>query len=181
MKMIKKKGIVLLAALLIVAMFAGCASKPQKGSDGKQPDAQTSASIVNDETAFIKAVAKDGTWIVCTLKDLKVDQDLVIEGEFHDRGDKSQDLIRKIVLCKEDDKYKPTDRFKLTVPKLTVKSPNTVIIGGTVVGDVYVESGDFKLNEGAKIDGNLYFANKEYQDSADLKGGSVSGDVKVQK
>ena len=56
-----------------------------------------------------------------------------------------------------------------------------MIIGGTVVGDVYVESGDFKLNEGAKIDGNLYFANKEYQDSADLKGGSVSGDVKVQK
>jgi hypothetical protein len=180
MKMIKKKGIVLLAALLVVAVFAGCSSKPQKGSDGK-PDAQTSASIVNDETAFIKAIGEDGTWIVCTLKDLKVDQDLVIEGEFHERDDEAQDLTRKIVLCNEDDKHKPTDRFKLTVPKLTVKSPNTEIIGGTIVGDVYVESGDFELDEGARIEGNLYFANKEYQDSADLEDDSVSGDVKIQE
>ena len=181
----KKKTILLLTTLaLVIALFAGCTAGPNGGTQqpggDKQPDAQTSASIVNDETAFIKAIGKDGTWIVCTLNDLDIDQDLVVEGDFHDKGDDSKDLYRKIALCTQDDNHKITDRFKLTAPKLTVKSPNTKISGGTFVGDIYVESKGFTL-EDATVEGNVYFATQEDQDSADLGGGTVSGESKVQE
>ena len=183
----KKKVLILLTALaLVAALFAGCASQPKEGTEGQQPsgdqqpDAQTSASIVNDETAFVKAIGKDGTWIIATLKDLEIDQDLVVEGEFHDKDNASSDLYRKIALYAQDDNHNVTARYKLTAPKLTVKSPNTKIQGGTFVGDVYVESEGFSV-EDATIEGNVYFATKEYQDSANLDSGTVTGEAKVQE
>ncbi|HRU41984.1 MAG TPA: hypothetical protein P5021_08385, partial [Candidatus Diapherotrites archaeon] len=44
----------------------------------------------------------------------------------------------------------------LTAPKLTIKSPNARIQGGTFKGDLYVSAKNFELVD-ATVDGNVYF------------------------
>ncbi|WP_286909051.1 hypothetical protein [Clostridium sp. UBA1652] len=165
----KKKTLlsVIAAATLAVTIFAGCGKKedtaktntdtPTKTED--KTDAVTTASIVNDADAFVKAASKEGTWIIATLGDLKVDKEIKLEGEFKNgkKDDKGNDVIqRKIGLYTQDADRNVTARFTLTAPKLTVTSPNARIQSGTFKGDVYVSVDNFQLVD-AKIDGNLYF------------------------
>jgi len=165
----KKKTLlsVIAAATLAVTIFAGCGKKedtaktntdtPTKTED--KTDAVTTASIVNDADAFVKATSKEGTWIIATLGDLKVDKEIKLEGEFKNgkKDDKGNDVIqRKIGLYTQDADHNVTARFTLTAPKLTVTSPNARIQSGTFKGDVYVSVDNFQLVD-AKIDGNLYF------------------------
>lgn len=165
----KKKTLlsVIAAATLAVTIFAGCGKKedtaktntdtPTKTED--KTDAVTTASIVNDADAFVKASSKEGTWIIATLGDLKVDKEIKLEGEFKNgkKDDKGNDVIqRKIGLYTQDADHNVTARFTLTAPKLTVTSPNARIQSGTFKGDVYVSVDNFQLVD-AKIDGNLYF------------------------
>ncbi|MNM62450.1 hypothetical protein D3C76_1295500 [compost metagenome] len=165
----KKKTLlsVIAAATLAVTIFAGCGKKedtaktntdtPTKTED--KTDAVTTASIVNDADAFVKAASKEGTWIIATLGDLKVDKEIKLEGEFKNgkKDDKGNDVIqRKIGLYTQDADHNVTARFTLTAPKLTVTSPNARIQSGTFKGDVYVSVDNFQLVD-AKIDGNLYF------------------------
>jgi hypothetical protein len=165
----KKKTLlsVIAAATLAVTIFAGCGKKedtaktntdtPTKTED--KTDAVTTASIVNDADAFVKATSKEGTWIIATLGDLKVDKEIKLDGEFKNgkKDDKGNDVIqRKIGLYTQDADHKVTARFTLTAPKLTVTSPNARIQSGTFKGDVYVSVDNFQLVD-AKIDGNLYF------------------------
>src|SRR5690554_3690091 len=59
----------------------------QTQEDDTEEDAETTASIVNEESAFKEAISEDGTWIIITLKDLDFDEELVVEGEFRDKDD----------------------------------------------------------------------------------------------
>jgi len=138
-------------------------------------DAVSSASIVDNGAAFEKAISKDGTWIICTLNDLAIDKDLVLEGEFHDKNDPTKDLKRKIGLYTQDDDHNVTARFSLTAPSLTIKSPNARIQSSTFIGDLYIYAKNFSLVD-AKIDGNVYFATQEAKDTfnADEKS-SITG------
>jgi len=75
------------------------------------------------------------------------------------------DIIeRKISLYTQDKEKKITARYILTVPKLTINSPNTIIEHGTLKGDLYVSSKNFKLID-TKIKGNLYFTTDEAKSS----------------
>lgn len=127
-------------------------------------DAVTTASIVNEAAAFEKAIAKDGTWIIATLKDLTIDKELVLTGNFKngkkDAATGTDSIQRKIALYTQDDKKNVTARFTLTAPKLTILSPNARIQSGTFKGDLYVSVSDFKLVD-AVVDGNIYFTTKE--------------------
>jgi len=149
-------------------------------------DAVTTASVVKDAVAFEKAISKDGVWIPCLLNDLTINKDLVLDGDFKN-GKKDPvtgaDLIqRKIALytqASQDGKNVVTARFTLTAPKLTIKSQQARIQGGTFKGDVYVTSANFLLTDAkivgnvyvsatgfnlttnAKVDGNVYFATPE--------------------
>lgn len=139
-------------------------------------DAVTTASIVNDQAAFLKAASKDGTWIICTLKDMTIDKEIVLEGEF-----KNKDVVaRKIALYTQDDKKNVTARFSLKAPKLTVKSENAKIQGGTFVGDVYVQAKGFSVVD-AKVEGNIYFASEEAKSTFKLDKATVTGVQEVKK
>ena len=98
--------------------------------------------IVNEAAAFVKAVSENGSWIIATLSDMtsQFDQDVVVAGEFHDKNDNTKDLYRKIAPYTQDADKKIVDSYTITVPKMTVQSPNTKIAGGTIKGDVYVEA-----------------------------------------
>ncbi|MDQ0087967.1 putative component of type VI protein secretion system [Paenibacillus anaericanus] len=149
----------------------------QGTNEGTEVDVVTTASIVNDETAFLKAISKDGTWIIATLNDLTIDKDLVLEGEFTNKDVKA----RKIALYTQDENRTKTARFTLTAPKLTIKSENASFVGGTFVGDIYVEANGFTVDD-AKIEGNVYFASEEYKASHQItNNGSVTGKTEVKK
>lgn len=183
----------LLSFILVTSMIAGCAPKgggtptPQQNAQQQQqqqankntapPDAVTTASIVRDEANFLKAVSKDGTWIIATLNDLTISKDIVLDGQF-----KNKDVLaRKIALYTQDDNKKVTNRFTLTAPKLVVRSENARIQSGTFVGDVYVEANGFQLVD-AKVQGNIYFANDGFKSTykADSTS-SVTGVAEVKK
>ncbi len=169
------------SVVLAAVMLAGCTPAPapapapapqqteteenteetQQEAEGEteeeQTDAVTTASIVDEESAFEKAISKDGTWIIATLKDLTFDKDLVLEGEFKNERDEIQ---RKIALYTQDSNRNVTNRFTLTAPSLTIKSPNARIQHGNFKGNLYVETTDFQLVD-TKVDGDIYFTSEE--------------------
>ena len=142
-------------------------------------DVNTTASIVNEANAFVKAVSKDGTWIIATLNDITIDQDVVVAGEFHDKNDNTKDLYRKIAPYTQDADKKIVDSYTITVPKMTIQSPNTKIAGGTIKGDVYVEAKGFNLSQEAKIEGNIFYASEDVKASAVIEG-DITGTQEVQ-
>lgn len=176
---------ILLAVAITATVFTGCAPKkepaptpPAETKDQTKTDVVTTASIVNDITAFEKAISKDGTWIIATLNDLTSTKDLVLEGEFKNGKDVIQ---RKIALYTQDSNQKVTNRFTLTAPKLTIKSPNARIQSGTFKGDLYVETKDFQLVD-AKVDGNVYFTSEEAKAGFKMDGtSSITGKQEVKK
>jgi hypothetical protein len=171
----KKIAVLGMAFLLAAGLVTGCGGK-EDGNKGKDaPDVVTSASVVDNNEAFVKAISKDGTWIAATLNDLTFDKELVVEGEFTNKDA----IARKIALYTQDADHNITASFKLTAPKLIIKSENTRLQGGTFVGDVYVEANGFVVTK-ATVEGNVYFANDEYKASFDASNeGKVTGVTEV--
>ncbi|HBM76402.1 MAG TPA: hypothetical protein DD429_12740, partial [Clostridiaceae bacterium] len=108
-------------------------------------------------------ISSKGTWIIALTKDITVDKDISLEGEFKNgkKDEKGNDIIqRKIALYAQDENRNVTARYTLTAPKLTILSPEASIVNGTFKGDIYVSAKDFQLI-GTKVDGNVYFTNEE--------------------
>ena len=148
------------------------------------PDAVSSASIVDTEEAFLKAIGKDGTWIICLTKDLSVDKELLMEGEFKNgkKDDAGKEVIqRKLALYAQDDKRNITARYTLTAPKLVVTSPMASIQRGTFKGDLYINVDNFELVD-ATIDGDVYFMTDEEKSTFKMDGTSkITGSTKMAK
>ena len=189
----KKTLSIVAVAVLSISILAGCAksntpapkteTKPETKTETKT-DAVTTASIVDTPEAFLKAVSKDGKWIIAITKDLTIDKEIVLDGEFKNgKKDKdNKDIIqRKIALYTQDDKKNVTARFTLTAPKLTVNSPEARIQSGTFKGDVYVSAKNFQLVD-AKVDGNIYFTNDEAKSTFKMDTtSSVTGKQELKK
>jgi peptidoglycan hydrolase-like protein with peptidoglycan-binding domain len=139
-------------------------------------DAITAASITGDALVFEKSIGKNGKWIIATTKDITTTRPLVLEGEFLNSRNAVQ---RKIAPYTQDENKVVLERFTITAPKLTIKSPNARIQSGTFVGDIYVETLGFQLVD-AKVQGNVYFANQKIKDSfvADTKS-SITGKQEI--
>jgi len=127
------------------------------------PNTVKTIPTVSTATAFEKAISSKGTWIIAITKNLTIDKSLVVDGEYKNgkKNASGKDIIeRKIDLYSQNEDKKTTDRFTLTVPKLTINSPETCIEHGTFKGDLYVYSKNFKLID-AKVEGNVYFTTDE--------------------
>jgi len=140
-------------------------------------DVVTSASLVVDGDALVSALSADGTWIVAVYHNMNLKQEIVVDGEFMPK----EAIDRKLALYTQDDDRKITASFTVAAPKMTVKSENFRIQGGTFKGDVYVEANGFQLSKNASVDGNIFFATQENKDSFILEDGStVTGTMEVQ-
>jgi len=159
-------------------------------------DSVASASLVDNGANFEKAISKDGTWIICPVKDMVINKELVLEGNLTKLDSKAVPPAqvatgRKIGLYYHDGDNYTTARFTLKAPKLTIKSKDSSMQKGTFVGDLYVSATKFKLTEtriegnvyvteagfklatGSKIVGNLYFATQALKDAFDLDTTSI--------
>ncbi len=142
-------------------------TEPTKPVEEEKVDVVTTASIVNEAAAFEKAISTEengGTWIIATLNDLTFEKELVLEGEFTYKEKVQRKIAPYTQETLEDGKKKVVDRFTITAPKLTIKSPNAKIQSGTFKGDIYVSAPGFQLVD-AKVEGNIYFLNNEAKDS----------------
>ena len=171
---------ILLTLVLLTVIFVGCAKEPAKVTPQvttppvtttppqttppeTTPNVVTTASIVNTEAAFLKAISSKGTWIIATTQDLAINKDLVVEGEYKNgkKDTAGKDIIqRKIGLYTQDEDRKVTARFTLTAPKMTFNSPMGSIEHGTFKGDLYISASNFQLKD-ATVDGNVYFTTDE--------------------
>ena len=137
-------------------------------------DTVSSASQVVDADSLMNAASEDGAWILIIQQDLSVDEDIVLEGEF--TNDDVND--RKLALYTSNEDHSVNERFTLEAPSITVKSPSTRFKAGTFVGDVYVQSENFRLTTGFTVEGNVYFENKAAKESFTIEGGAtVTGDL----
>lgn len=180
MGLLKKK---LAAGAAVVALGGFLAACDNGGTDdatdnGDNGDAVTAASITADADEVVASLGADGNWITATTDDVTVDEAITVSGTFHQGGDDSNEEYRKLGLYDNDEDNNVNNRFTLTVPELIVESPNFHIHQGTLDGDVYVDAEGFGLEE-ATITGNVTFASEELQDSANLDGGTVEGEVSV--
>lgn len=191
---------ILLTLALSTLLFAGCAKTPVKTPTVTPtppvttpqvtpppvttPNVVTTASIVDTEAAFEKAISSTGTWIIAITKDLTINKDLVVDGEFK-TGKKDaagKDIIkRKLAPYAQDENRNITARYTLAVPKLTIKSPNGTIEHGTFKGDLYVSANSFQLID-ATVEGNVYFTTDEAKSTFSMDDKSkVTGKQEMKK
>lgn len=146
----------------------GTTTEQNGSSTTDDTDVVSSASLASDEQTLQKAL-KD-SWIVLLKNDITTDKDVVVEGDFTkpDKNDSSKMVpAGRVLALYENGDNNQIKSYTLTTPKLTVKSKDTKLEGGTVVGDVYVEADGFEL-QNAKVEGNVYFSKQEYKDSFKL-------------
>ncbi len=204
-----KVKVIVTVLVLFTILLTGCGSKKEGGNTatptpakleetGSTPavttppeasptegvtDAVTTASIVNNEAAFLKAISANGTWIICLLNDLTLAQEITLDGEFKNgkKDDAGNDIIqRKIALYTQDENRNVTARFTLTAPKLTINSPEASIQRGTFMGDIYVNAANFKLVD-TTVEGNIYFKDAGIQSGFTMDETSkVNGTVGLQ-
>lgn len=174
-----KKMFLLIMVLVLALSLAACSSSEEAteeaANDGNEEvDVVTTASIVTEPDALVKGLSKDGTWIVATLNDIVVEEEVVVDGEFTHRDE----IARKLGLYTQDEDRNVTARFTLTAPKMTVKSENFRIQNGTFKGDVYVAANGFHLKD-ATVEGNVIFASEDFKASF-VNEGEVTGDISVE-
>lgn len=179
---VKASDVVAVKSGLITVAAKGGAITYDKVSDVKTGATKGTAKF--DELAG--TLSKDGAWLAAASSDVDgKGKTLTIDGTFIG----SKGLInRKVGLYTQNDKYQVTKTFTLTVDKLVVNSPFTVIANGTVKGDVYVgatalgfAAQNAKDTTGkpvtAKIDGNLYFATQAQLDAYNQLDATAKFDV----
>lgn len=190
-----KIKVIISTLLLATSLFAGCASPKitPKTTENQQtpkqttpaettPNVVTTASIVNTSDAFQKAISDSGTWIIAITKDLTIDKEITLNGEFKN-GKKDKDgkdiIQRKVALYSQDENRKVTARYTLTAPKFNINSPEGSIQHGTFKGDLYVTAKNFQLID-ATVEGNVYFTNADAKSTFKMDGTSkVTGKQEV--
>ena len=151
--------ILIIIAIFAIILLAGCS----QATTTTTVDAVASASVVDNAAAFEKAISKEGSWIIATTKDILIDKEIVLDGDFKNgkKDSAGNELYqRKIGLYTQDSSFKVTNRFTLTAQKLTINSINTSVEHGTFKGDLYIAAENFKLID-AIVEGNVYFLSDE--------------------
>ncbi len=147
-------------------------------------DAVTSASIVDNAKAFQKAISSSGTWIICITKDLAIDKEISLDGEYKNgkKDDAGKDVIqRKVALYSQDKDRKITARYTLSAPKFTINSPEASIQHGKFRGDLYVTVKNFQLVD-TTVEGNVYFTTDEAKSTFKMDDKSkITGKQEVKK
>lgn len=174
----------------VTIVKSGAISVAAKGgaiSYDKVSDVKTGATKGTEKfDDLADTLGKNGAWLGAATADIDAsDKTLTIDGTF--LGSKGE-IARKVGLYTQNDKHQVTKTYTLTVKKVIVNSPFTVISNGGIKGDVYVTKSaiGFAAQNGkdvdgkqvtAKIDGNLYFATQEQLDAYNKLDATAKYDV----
>ncbi|MGO2314514.1 MAG: hypothetical protein ACTH5K_00985 [Pseudolactococcus laudensis] len=174
----------------VTIVKSGAISVAAKGgaiSYDKVSDVKTGATKGTEKfDDLADTLGKNGAWLGAATADIDAsDKTLTIDGTF--LGSKGE-IARKVGLYTQNDKHQVTKTYTLTVKKVIVNSPFTVISNGGIKGDVFVTKSaiGFAAQNGkdvdgkqvtAKLDGNLYFATQEQLDAYNKLDATAKYDV----
>jgi hypothetical protein len=172
----------ILSLALVTALFTGCGAKQAEApKETSKTEAVAGATQAKDEAAFEKMIGKDGGYMTIATKSLTFTKNLTVEGTTTKKDKEGKSVVTRSIALATYKEDKTPNNYTLTVPKLTIKSENTLIEYGTVKGDVYVEAKGFST-KATTIDGNLYFATAELMDEFCIDEASkVTGKTEVKK
>lgn len=149
-------------------------STEEDTEEDDQADAETGASVIQGPEDAQRAFSAEGEWIVILTEDMEVEEDLVLEEQDNEQGE------RKLAFYESDDDGEVTEMYTLTAPSVTLEAENTRF-AGNVSGDVIVDNNGFNFYNEPEIDGDLIFTSEEYQESAEFDESAVSGEVRVEE
>ena len=181
----------ILLYLLLLTFFIGCSDINDKVNNNsttseieneEEADKFEGSLIVTNEEEL--AIALKENYSITIKNDINSSNELIIEGDFSKtdttEGNKVTHVGRKLNLFYIDSDNNTINNYTLNVPKLVIKSNDTTIKGGKIKCDIYVESNGLILDD-TKVEGNLYFKNKNNEDSFKLQNtASVSGNIEVE-
>ena len=181
----KSRFILFTAAIIILMiLFVGCSKRPTISKQTTSPKTgQTgkTVSMVSTVADFEKAISNEGTWCIAITKNLTINKNLILNGDYKSG---KKDATGKAILERKIDLYgqdEDKSRLTLTVPKLTVNSPQTSIEYGTFKGNIYVSSNNFHLIK-TIVKGNVYFTTDEARSTFKMDSTSiVSGKRELKK
>ena len=154
-----KSKIILLTSAVLTVLLVGCNMKAP--TQVKAPKATSKGiiamSMVSTPREFEKAISSKGIQTINMRKNITINKNLVVKGEF--RNNKAL-LERKINLYSQGKDKSIGNRFILTVPKLTINSTQTSMEHGTLKGNLYISANNFQLID-TTVDGNVYFTSQE--------------------
>jgi len=177
-----KKLLLILTSFLLAISLAACGSSPPPAPPQNQDDVDAVTSASQKESShpadIINGLSEDGFWIFAILSDVTIGQELVVGGEFHQKDDPAQDVFRKFALYAQDADRNVTANYTLTVPQITVYSPNFRIQQGVVKGNIVVDALGFELMD-TVLEGDLTFTTQAQKDSASFDENNITGAVSV--
>ncbi len=147
-------------------------------------DTISTASLTTDADTLVQSLSADGTWLTAAIGDVIVNEPIVVEGEFHSKGDENAAVYRKLTpsnhVYGEDgttrDKTKE-EFYVLTANEgMEVNSPNFNLVNGTFDGDIVVSAPGFTTSN-MTILGDVTFTNQEARDTATFKNTNITGNV----
>lgn len=186
-----KGKILLLACLVILILFSGCNSEDRdlinkdddveiNGEKLLEDESQNTSMIRNEEELI---VALKESYSITIKNDVNCKNDIIMEGDFSKTDtteiNKVIDVGRELNIFYIDQSTNVINNYVLEAPNLVIKSKDTTIKGGKFIGNIYVESNGFVLDD-TKIDGNIYFRNLESKESFVIKNtSSISGEIAI--
>lgn len=175
--------------ILNLCLFSGCNSqdkslvKDKENAENSIHNEVKSTSIVTNEEELRVAVKE--SYSITLKDDIKCESNIVMEGEFSKtdttESNKVIEVGRELNLFYIDDNTNIINNYRLEAPNLIINSKDTTLKGGKFIGDIYVESNGFILDD-TKVDGNIYFRNLEFKESFVIKNTSnISGEIGVKE
>lgn len=185
-------GKVLVFTYLIVSiLFWGCINEENKlnsyennidNKEDKIDDFDSTSIVIN--TSELEVALKESYSI--TLKnDITSNNDLIMEGEFSKTDTTEENKVvnvrRNLNIFYIDSSNNMINNYILKAPNLVIKSRDVTIKGGKFIGNIYVESSGFILND-TKVEGDIYFKDEEIKKSFRLENtANVSGKIEVKE
>lgn len=180
-----KRKVIIYALPILCILMVGCDSTRIKENNevSNENTEFKNTEFVNTEEELINALTND--YSVTITDNITSNNELIIEGEFLKTDTTEENNVvsvgRKLNLYSKDDNNNVINNYVLEAPSLTIQSENTVIKGGTFIGDVYIEAKGFEIDN-TKIKGNLYFKNEEAKGTfVKSNASSVQGKISVKE
>lgn len=186
------RGKVLLFTYLIVSiLFWGCINEENK-LNSYENNIDNKEDIINDfdstsiviNTSELEVALKENYSI--TLKNnITSNNNLIMEGEFLKTDTREENRVinvrRNLNIFYIDSSNNIISNYILRAPNLVIKSRDVTIKGGKFIGNIYVESSGFILND-TKVEGDIYFKDEEMKKSFKLENtANVSGKIEIKE
>lgn len=179
----KRKIMIYVLSILCIFIVSCDSTGIKENNKGRKEESEfENTEFVNSEEELINAL---NNYYSVTINDnITSNNALIIEEEFFKTDTTEENKIinigRRINLFSKDEDNNIINNYVLEAPSLTIQSENTIIKGGTFIGDIYIEAKGFEIDN-TKVKGNLYFKDEETKNTfIKSNAASVQGKIRVE-